>query len=295
MIRILVIGASGTVGSKVVKVLEQRNDSEYEIVLSTSRNETAKKWMNEGRKAVVLDLNNPETFKTALENIDRVFLLTGYTADMLVQSKMLINAAKDAKVSHIVHLGTFTSRKDTIPHFIWHDLVENYLATSGIAWTNIHPNVITDTVFGGLDFKAETINMTSWGDVPQGYACADDIGEVAGTVLIEGPEKHDKKDYYLSIDVLTESELVKMFEMVTGKQVQVTQMTKEFMANIFEQITSPEVRIYMKSAEICADLTRNMKFEAQTKLCDDVLTVTGHPGTHMVEWIKDIYKKSLSN
>ncbi|MBR7745231.1 NmrA family NAD(P)-binding protein [Undibacterium sp. BYS107W] len=65
-------------------------------------------------------MNGPSSFATASANVDRVFLLTGYTSDMLFQSKKLVDAAKEAGVSHIVHLGVFTSGMDLILHFVWH-------------------------------------------------------------------------------------------------------------------------------------------------------------------------------
>ena len=37
-----------------------------------------------------------------------------------------------------------------------------------------------------------------------------DIGEVVTTVLREGPEKHNGKDYYLSIEILIISEIAKI-------------------------------------------------------------------------------------
>jgi uncharacterized protein YbjT (DUF2867 family) len=63
---------------------------------------------------------------------------------MLFQSKKLLDAVVAAGVSHIVHLGVFTSREDLIPHFVWHDLIETYIEASKISWTHIHPNVIAD-------------------------------------------------------------------------------------------------------------------------------------------------------
>jgi len=49
-----------------------------------------------------------------------LFLLTGYTVDMLVQSKTLVDAAKKAGVRHIVHQGVFGQWDCTDPHFAWH-------------------------------------------------------------------------------------------------------------------------------------------------------------------------------
>ena len=71
--RVLVLGATGSVGSKVVTEFDKNSDG-VEVILSSSRPETTRKWQNEGRNAVTLDLNDPETFAPALANVDRVFL-----------------------------------------------------------------------------------------------------------------------------------------------------------------------------------------------------------------------------
>ena len=91
----LIIGASGTVGSRLVRELDA-NDGGISVRLASRRSETVQEWHSSGRDAVVLDLDRPATFAEALAGVDRVFLLTGYTAAMLYQSKTLIDAAQDA-------------------------------------------------------------------------------------------------------------------------------------------------------------------------------------------------------
>jgi NAD(P)H dehydrogenase (quinone) len=54
---------------------------------------------------VYLDLDQADTMAPALEGIDRLFMVTGYTIDMLLRSKDLLNAVKRAGVKHVVHLG----------------------------------------------------------------------------------------------------------------------------------------------------------------------------------------------
>jgi NAD(P)H dehydrogenase (quinone) len=49
-----------------------------------------------------------------LKNITGIFLISGYTVDMLVQSKSIIDAAKRNGVNHIVHLGAFTLEHDSL-------------------------------------------------------------------------------------------------------------------------------------------------------------------------------------
>jgi uncharacterized protein YbjT (DUF2867 family) len=150
----LIIGASGRVGSQLVRELDV-NPGDLTVRLSTSRPEVAERWRSQSREAVELDLGQARHHVEALQGVDRVFLLTGYTADMLYQSKVLVDAAADAGVEHIVHVGVFRSRRDHIPHYAWHELVETYIESSGIAWTHLHPNVIVESV---LDDSSSRVN-----------------------------------------------------------------------------------------------------------------------------------------
>ncbi|KUP24181.1 NmrA family NAD(P)-binding protein [Paenibacillus sp. DMB5] len=281
--RVLIIGASGTVGSKVVKEFD-KNGEGIVLRLATSRREIAEKWQTEGREAVVLDLNEPTTFASALAGVDRVFLLTGYTADMLIQSKQLVDAAVDAGISHIVHLGVFTSRRDIIPHFIWHDLIETYIEASKIAWTHLHPNVITDTVFANI---TETGSFTvNWRDMPQGWVFAADIAAVAATVLREGPEKHGGANYWLSTEVLTGPEVANILTEASGKEIKCITLDPASLEAYVAQISTVPERAYMESAVITMKLAAAGQMTAQTVVRDDVLTVLGRPGTTMTEWAR---------
>ena len=92
---VLVLGASGRVGSHVVKELGAHHEG-ITVRLATSRAAVAEQWRAEGREAVVLDLDRPEGFAEALQGVDRVFLLTGYSSAKLYQSKKFVDAAVDA-------------------------------------------------------------------------------------------------------------------------------------------------------------------------------------------------------
>lgn len=290
MSRILIIGASGRIGSKVVRAIEKENSGD-EIVLATSKTPTADKWKKEGKNAVVLDLNQVETFESALNGIDRLFLLTGYTADMLYQSKQLVDAAKSAGVKHIVHLGVYSNHHDPIPHFAWHDMIESYIKASGLAWTNIHPNVVTESVFDQRPTVFETGHFLSFcGDAPQGWVCTDDIADVAASVLLQGPEIHSGKDYFLSLDVLTADEFANILSEAIQHKVTWTDVSVDAQRHNFSMITDPGTRLYMDSALITMSLTRELKFPAQTAIHDDVMTVTGHKGTSMRQWVVNMIR-----
>jgi uncharacterized protein YbjT (DUF2867 family) len=283
----LILGASGRVGSHLVRELD-RDHAGVDVRLATSRPETAEKWRAEGRDAVVIDLNRPEDLPEALKGVDRIFLLTGYTSDMLYQSKKLVDAAADAGVSHIVHLGVFGDREDRIPHFAWHQLVETYIEASGTAWTHLHPNVIADTTLVTDPPIPESGSfVVFWKDAPQGWVFSRDIAAVAAAVLREGPEKHGGANYWLSVEVLTGTEVAHIVSKASGKEIRCLTLAPDDLRSDVGRIPSAPERAYMESAVICMERAAAGEMEFQTVVRDDVQTVLGRPGTTVAQWARE--------
>jgi NAD(P)H dehydrogenase (quinone) len=109
--RILIIGSTGRIGSRVLA--EIATVDALEAVYSSRRLEQVDAWHKDGKDAVFLDLDRPETFREALTGVDRLFLATGYTVAMVHQSKTIVDAAADAGASFIVHLGIFGNGRMT--------------------------------------------------------------------------------------------------------------------------------------------------------------------------------------
>src|SRR5260370_41926828 len=96
---LLVLGATGQVGKLVAKNLKGRNanfsgGARWESKLGELADQFG--------AARFIDLDDPRTFDEALKNVSSIFLITGYTVDMLVQSTTLIDAAIREGVKHIV-------------------------------------------------------------------------------------------------------------------------------------------------------------------------------------------------
>lgn len=294
MKKILIIGASGHVATHVVHSLEQNPDG-IELYLATSREEQAEKWRQEGRRALVFDLNQPDTYTHAFDGMDSIFLITSGTTDMLFQCKRAVDTAVAAGIKHIVHLGVYTSRLDNIPHYAWHDLIETYIEASGIAWTHIHPNVIADSVFISDD-PAQSMNKTNeflmyWGNAPQGYVWASDIGAVSAAVLREGPEKHNGKNYYLSIEVLTGTEIADIFSKAAGRKIHFREAYPNDLKRVAEQLKNVGRHGYMDSAVITMKLAFEEKMQPQLEVRDDVYTVLGRHGKTMAAWAQEYFKE----
>ena len=131
--RVLVLGATGLTGSAIASTLD--NEAvDIEVVRAARNKEQVETWKRDGKQAVYLDLDDARTFPAALQGIDRLFLLTGYTIAMLHQSKTIVDAAADSGVNFILHQGVFGNGRSTEPHFAWHEMIERYIEGSGVAW-----------------------------------------------------------------------------------------------------------------------------------------------------------------
>src|SRR6201998_2492919 len=179
----------------------QSKRSEAYFSVGSRRRADLEELSNQFGSSRFIDLDDPRTFDEALKNITSIFLITGYTVDMLVQSKSLIDAAKRNGVNHIVHLGAFTRDHDAYATvFAWHQMIEAYLRASGVAWTNLHPNMFMQSFLSVWSIKGGAYN--AYTSKPIGFTALEDLAEAAAVIIMEGPEKQHGKDYGFSADVL---------------------------------------------------------------------------------------------
>ncbi|MCE5319355.1 MAG: NmrA family NAD(P)-binding protein [Parachlamydia sp.] len=211
---IFVLGATGQLGSLMADKL--KGEKTIALRVSSRKKELIPCLKEKFGEAVYLDLDDPRTFPEALEGVERLFLLTGYSFDMLVQSKAMIDAAKKAGVKHLVHLGVFTPKPDCYdPHFAWHQMIETYIKASGIPYTLLHPNCFLQnfTGFYGMAHKGKVIFYTS---KKVGWIALEDVAEAAAKILVEGPSKHQGKDYWFSTESLNIQEIAETFSQATS-------------------------------------------------------------------------------
>ncbi|WP_181805831.1 NmrA family NAD(P)-binding protein [Streptomyces shenzhenensis] len=230
--RVLVLGATGRVGAAVVRELEATHAGVAPVRAARSA-ATVQRWIDEGKEAVHLDLDDPDTFPAALEGIDRLFLVTGYTSAMNHQTKTLVDAAEDAGVGFLVHLGVFSDKRSTDPHFAWHELVERYIAGSTVAWANIHPHVFMENLLG-INRLREGRMVWPMGDKQVGWIAGDDIAAVAARVLAEGPDRHAGQDYYLSADLLNGAEVAEVLTAALGRAVPAVVLTPDELQHMID-------------------------------------------------------------
>lgn len=225
--RVLVLGSTGLTGKAVAALLDDACDR-VEVVRVSRDADAVERWLSEGRSAVRLDLDDARTFAAGLDGIDRLFVMTGYTVAMTHQTKTITDAAADAGVGHIVHLGIFGNGRATDPHFAWHELVERYIEGSGVPWTHLHPHMFMENLLSVFTLRDGRLPWPA-GEKPTGWIASEDIAAVAAKVLIEGPEVHAGKGYWMSTDVLNGVQTAEILSESLGQTIPAEVFTPEEM------------------------------------------------------------------
>jgi NAD(P)H dehydrogenase (quinone) len=211
--KVLVTGATGQIGGELIRLLA--NDASLEVVAAARNPEKAK---GLGVAVVLFDYDREETMAPALEGVDSVFMLTGYTVDMLRQSYALVNAAKRAGVKHIVHLGAPGKDNTTVDHWAWHQFVERYIEWSGLGFTHLRPEIFMQNLlgYGGSEAEGNGIIRHYVGDASISWVDIKDVAAVAA-VALQRPELHLGKKYHLGYDAKSYPEIADILTRTVGQ------------------------------------------------------------------------------
>jgi NAD(P)H dehydrogenase (quinone) len=251
--RVLVMGATGQVGGALIPLLA--NNADLQVVAAV-RNRA--KTTNFTIPTVHLDLDDFASFAPALEGINHIFMATGYTVDMLRQSKDLINTAKRAGVQQIVHLGACGDDDTRVAHYGWHQFIERYIESSGIGFTHLRPEIFMQNLlgYGGESYVKQGVIKHYVGSARLSWVDCDDVAAVAA-ICLANPAQHAGKTYRLGYEARTYYELAEIFSETLGQLFSYEpQPPSEFLRNVLAAGAEPA---YMKCVfDSYTDLTNGV-------------------------------------
>jgi len=228
---ILVTGATGTLGSEVVRQLS--NSTDVNIKAAARSVEKIKNLEGDKVKAVPIDYNKPESLKEALKNVDKLFLLTPDVPTAHELASNLVNEAKKAGVKYIVKQSVLGADEDAdVGIMRQHRRAEKTIEESGIPYTFLRPNEFMQNFinFQGHSIKNNNVFYIPAQEAKVSIVDVRDIAAVAvealtdnnGNVihknkahLITGPEAIS---YYQAADILTTE---------TGKKIDYVSISDE--------------------------------------------------------------------
>ncbi|HET9983133.1 MAG TPA: SDR family oxidoreductase [Longimicrobiales bacterium] len=192
---VLVTGATGTVGSRVVGGLRARGVPVRAFVRDPARAATV---LGDAVELAAGDLGDPAAIRRALDGVDRVFLASPNHPRQREFETNVIDAAAAAGTPWIVKLSTIGAEVGS-PLAFWdcHGRIEAHLAEAGVPATLLRPHFYMSNLLG----SADAIRATGKLFAPAGGARIPmvDPGDVAAaaTAVLAGGG-HEGRVYHLT-------------------------------------------------------------------------------------------------
>ena len=132
---ILVIGATGTIGSLVTAGLVEAGAEVHALVRQAGKRE-----FPAGVTEVVADLTDVPSMRAALAPVRTLFLLNAVTPDEVTQALITLNLAREAGIERIVYLSVIHADRFTnVPHFTGKWAVERMIESLDLPATILRP------------------------------------------------------------------------------------------------------------------------------------------------------------
>ncbi|MDU9021953.1 NmrA family NAD(P)-binding protein [Pseudomonas corrugata] len=217
---ILVVGATGTVGSLVAQGLASAGAEVKALV-----RQAGKRDFPAGVTEVVADLTDVASMRAALASVRTLFLLNAVTPDEVTQALITLNLAREAGIERIVYLSVIHADTFTqVPHFTGKHTVERMIESLDIPATILRPAYFMQNE----GMVLQTIQNYSVYPMPIGSAGvsmidARDIADVAVAELLRrdrAPSALDRVTLELvGPQVLTGASVAKIWSSALGRDI----------------------------------------------------------------------------
>jgi len=270
---ILVTGASGTVGSEVLKALGAMRAR----VRAAYR--THPPDLPAGVEAVALDYDRPETLRPALRGVQTLFLLSNSIRPELA----VVDEAKRAGVQRIVKLSVLHAAEEGYTFARWHRAVEKHIEASGLAWTFLRSNGFMQNVvtYMGETIRTQSAFYSSGGDGAASHIDVRDLGAVAASVLIE--MGHEGQAYELTgPSAITYGQIAETLTGVLGRPIRYVPISHEQYKQALLGAGTPE-----PWADALVDLNRHYAEGHAAVVSPSVRRITGRDVTPFAQFARD--------
>ncbi|MDF2936601.1 MAG: NAD(P)-dependent oxidoreductase [Paenibacillaceae bacterium] len=243
--KILVTGATGKLGSKVVEALLKKVSAD-QLAVSVRNPEKAAGLRELGIEIRQGDFDQPETLVQAFAGIDRLLIISadGDTETRIRQHTHAVEAAAKAKVGFIAYTSVGNAQESTLFLAPVHSHTEKAIQATGIPYSFLRNNWYLENELSSIQgVLAGAPWVTSAGNGRVGWALREDYAEAAAAVL--AGSGHDNTIYELSGKPLTQAELAAALGTVLGKEIPVQQVDDTAYGEIMKGAGVPDFIIPM--------------------------------------------------
>ena len=233
---ILVAGATGVLGSEIVRQLRAEGRPVRALVRTTSAPERIAELERAGAAIVRGDLKDRASLDAALDGVDTVIstvttILTSQPGDSFAATdaagtKNLIDAATDAGVERFIYISFDTSRVPDSPLTAAKRDAEEHLRRSRLTYTVLQPGLFMESWLGPYLFAdpvAGTARVYGPGTDGVRYVAVRDVAEMAVRCLTV-PSARNATIPFGGPEPISQREAVRLFEKEVGKPFTVTEI-----------------------------------------------------------------------
>ncbi|OMP66272.1 SDR family oxidoreductase [Domibacillus epiphyticus] len=243
--KMLVTGATGKLGTKVVETLLNTVPAN-QLALSVRNPEKAEELRSRGVEVRIGDFDRPETLDAAFAGIDRLLMISadGDNETRIRQHTNAVAAAERARVKFIAYTSIANAMESKNFLAPTHKATEEAILKTGIPYSFLRNNWYLENESSSIQgVLAGAPWVTSAGTGKVGWALQQDYAEAAAAVL--SGEGHENTVYELSGKLLTQDELVSALGAILGKEVLVQQVNDSAYAEIMKGAGVPDFLIPM--------------------------------------------------
>jgi NAD(P)H dehydrogenase (quinone) len=238
--KLLVTGATGKLGSKVVEAL-LKSVPASQLAVSVRNPEKAEGLRARGVDVRQGDFDRPETLDAAFAGIDRILIISadGDNETRIRQHTNAVEAAARAKVGFIAYTSVANASESKLFLAPPHQAAEEAILKTGIPYSFLRNNWYLENEIPSIQsVMAGAPWVTSAGSGKVGWALQQEYAEAAAAVL--AGNGHENTTYELSGKLLTQEQLVSALGTVLGKEVAVKQVDDAAYADIMKNAGVPE-------------------------------------------------------
>jgi uncharacterized protein YbjT (DUF2867 family) len=222
---ILVTGATGTVGSTVVSLLENQDVTVRALV----RDPAHAPGIPGGRRRITrADFAYPDSLRAAMQGVDAVFLACGNVPEQVRYECAVIDAAARAGVRRIVKLSARGAAMGApVAYWDWHGRIERHLHSSGVGAVVLRPGfLMTNLLAAAGSVREQGMIFAPAGAARIAMIDPADVAAVAAVALTT--DAHDGRTYVLTgPEAITYRQVALALSGATGREVGYVDIPRE--------------------------------------------------------------------
>ncbi|MFA6151896.1 MAG: SDR family oxidoreductase [Chitinophagaceae bacterium] len=293
--KILITGATGGLGSKVITLLKEKTEiGNLAVLVRDEKNELVKQYVNDGIDVKSGDYADLESLKNAFKGIDVLYFVSG--GDDNQRSKLhknVVDAGIEAGVKHIIYTSAvWKDESDASPLANLvdsHLQTENYIKASGITYTILKHNLYAEVIEMMIDDKSQLLKTkTIYLPTANGLASfipKKDLAEAEVNILLNLSSYSNKILEFNGSEQISFSEIAEKISEIVKERIQYISPTKTEFEEQMNKFGLPSHIIEILTTFSLA--IANGEFDKQS---NDLERVLGRKTTSLSEFLQATYQ-----